>query len=71
MKVIWLFWEEIKFFRLFFKSMVYYMNYFSVKWWFGRFCLFYNVSIKRILKNEKIYMKRRLRKIVKLKKFKF
>jgi len=62
MKAIWLPWEEIKPFRLPFKNMVYHMNYFSVKWWSGRFRLFYNSSIKKIVKNEKIYMKKKIKK---------
>jgi len=68
---VWWPWEEIKPYRLPFKNMVFHMNYLSVKWWISRFRLFYNLSIKKILKNEKVYIRKRLKNLKKIKKFKF
>lgn len=71
MNAIWLPWEEIKPFRLPFKNMVFHTNHLSVKWWINRFHLFYRKGIKRILYNEKKYIKDRLQKLEKMKEFKF
>ena len=71
MNSIWLPWEEIKPYRLPFKNMVFHMNHLSVKWWTSRFRLFYKKGIKKILKNEKKYIKKKLKGLETIKEFKF
>jgi len=68
---LWLSWEEIKPFRSPVRNMVFHTNHLSVKWWVDRYRSFYKKSINKIFNNEKVYIKKRLKMLSKIKKFEF